>query len=153
MRAAISERAGEMGRTTVRLKSQIGAVPLESSAQKAFFEYLKTVACPQHPKMTLFDVAYAIPNGQMIAGDARQRARYMNFLKAQGLKPGIPDVCIAYPIGRYHGAYIEMKRTAKSPVSAAQKEWLALVASVGYYTAVAAGFEAAVAHTKVFLKG
>jgi hypothetical protein len=103
--------------------------------------------------MTLFDVAYAIPNGQMIAGDARQRARYMNFLKAQGLKPGIPDVCIAYPIGRYHGAYIEMKRDGKAKVSSEQGTWLTILNQMGYYAVVAPGLDSAIECTKIYLRG
>lgn len=153
-RAVIVNRRGRRtGRVRpVGVASAVGP-PLESAAQKAYFEYLRTVACPQHPGKTLWDFAYAVPNGTMLAGSAEQRARYMTFLKAQGLKPGVSDVCIALPVGRWHGMYLEMKRDRKAPVTADQKEWLALMALVGYYAEVAPGLDSAIEHTTTFMRG
>jgi hypothetical protein len=141
-----------VGRTSV-IDAARGLVPKESCAQKAFFEYLKTVALPQHPGRTLWDFSYAVPNGTMLAGTDAQRGRYMNFLKAQGLKPGVSDVCLAIAIGRWHGAYLEGKRDAKSKVSEEQKNWLELMRAGGYYAEIAVGFDGYVAHTKKFLEG
>jgi hypothetical protein len=77
----------------------------------------------------------------------------MDFMKAQGLKTGVSDIVIALPVGRWPGAYLELKRNAKSKVSDAQRNWLTLMARAGYYTGIAPGFESAVEHTKTYLKG
>lgn len=98
-----------------------------------------------------------VPNGTQLAGSGKRRAIYMANLKAQGLKPGVSDLVIAYPIWGsvvgtclYAGAYIEMKRVkeayagpaaVKAAVRPEQKEWLRLMDSVGYWVAVAYGAE------------
>lgn len=126
---------------------------LEKHAQRAYFSYLTTVPAPGFPGRTLWDFSYAVPNGAVLAGGPKQRYRLMNAMKAQGLKVGVSDVCIALPVGRWHGAYIEMKRDLKSKTSDAQDKWLTLMTLAGYYTGIAPGFDAAVTHTKQFLKG
>lgn len=50
------------------------------------------------------DLLHAIPNG----GD-RTPSVAAN-LKAEGVKSGVPDLCLPVPIGQYAGLYIEMKR-------------------------------------------
>jgi len=98
-----------------------------------------------------------VPNGTQLAGSGKRRAIYMANLKAQGLKPGVSDICIAYPIwGKlpgtcyYAGAYIEMKRVCeaykgpaavRSAVREEQKQWLIRMDLVGYWVAVAYGAE------------
>ena len=145
------------GKRTARIRS-VGVTsaldaPLESVSQAAFVSWLKTVPVPGMPNRKLWVFAYAVPNGATLAGSAKQRARLMNAMKAQGLKPGVSDICIALPVGRWHGAYIEMKRDRKSKVTDEQKEWLTLMASVGYYTGIAPGLDSAIEHTKTYLKG
>lgn len=49
----------------------------------------------------------AVPNGAVLAGDARQRAIQMNSLKKQGLKVGFPDLVALMPFGRV--GFIEVK--------------------------------------------
>ena len=34
-------------------------------------------------------------------------------LRAEGLKSGVPDLCLPSAHGEYHGLYIEMKRTKR----------------------------------------
>lgn len=46
-------------------------------------------------------------------------------LRAEGLKSGVPDLCLPSAHGQYHGLYIEMKRTQGSKTTPEQKEWLA----------------------------
>lgn len=127
--------------------------PIESVSQAAYFEWLKTVPAPGFPGKRLRDFAYHVPNGQMLPGGSKRRGKYMNFLKAQGLTPGVSDIVIALPVGRYHGAYLEMKRTAKSKVSDEQQKWLDLMKSAGYYSAKVPGLDSAIEHTKLFLRG
>ena len=98
-----------------------------------------------------------VPNGTKLAGTGQRRAIQMANLKVQGLRPGVSDMVIAYPIWdgiagqcRYPGAYIEMKRVRESYAGPAaikacvrpeQLDWLALMRGVGYWVGVAYGAE------------
>lgn len=79
---------------------------------------------------------YAVPNG-----GSRHPAEAAN-LKRQGVKAGVPDVCLPLARGGYHGLYIEMKVGRNKP-SEKQKEWLEYLKGAGYATAVCYGFEEA----------
>ena len=108
-------------------------VPDEHHEQVAFFRWLQLLAI-DNPECGL---AYAIPNGgKRHIGTAKK-------LAAEGLKPGVPDICWPVPRYPYHGLYIEMKRREGGTVSAMQKEWIYRLREQGYMVAVAEGFEAA----------
>jgi len=59
---------------------------------------------------------YAIPNGAWLGANRNQARNQAIKLKRQGLKPGMPDLClpVAWPDalggGGYRSLYIEMKR-------------------------------------------
>lgn len=72
---------------------------------------------------------YAIPNGGK--RDKATAAR----LKAEGVKPGVPDLCLPVARRGYHGLYIEMKISG-GRVSKEQRQWLAAAEADGYMTAV-----------------
>jgi hypothetical protein len=85
----------------------------EAEEQEAFFKYIRGLMT-EHPWLV---VAHAIPNGG--ARPARtvmrggRKVRYSvegQKLQRQGVRDGIPDVCIPAPRGKYHGLYIEFKR-------------------------------------------
>jgi hypothetical protein len=79
---------------------------------------------------------YAIPNGGYRPIVTAMR------MKATGAKKGVPDTCLPVPIGGYAGLYVELKPSAtKGRTSDQQDEWAAFLASVGYATAVAYGWE------------
>ena len=80
---------------------------------------------------------HAIPNG----GWAGYKTGKM--LKAEGLKPGVPDLCLPVARHGYYGLYIELK-TAKGRVSKAQKWWLERLNEQGYKAVVCKGFASAV---------
>ncbi len=144
-----------MGGINYKRVRRLGAVtkPKESDHQATYFEWLKTVPVRVFKKPhTLWDFAYAIPNGTMFAGDARQRAMYMNSLKRQGFKVGVSDVNIDLPLGPYHGARFELKRDAKSPVSKEQIAWRDLMEAAGYYAKIVRGYDEIVAETRNYLK-
>lgn len=81
---------------------------------------------------------YHVPNG-----GKRNRLEAAN-LKRQGVKPGVPDLCIPEARGGYHGLYIEMK-VDKNKTTQNQDEWLELLAKNGYKTAVCYGSAEAIA--------
>lgn len=78
-----------------------------------------------------------IPNG-----GSRNRAEAVN-LKAQGVKSGVPDLCLPVPMKEYHGLYIEMKY-GKNTISDNQDRWLHWLSGLGYFTAVCYSADAAI---------
>lgn len=64
-------------------------------------------------------------------------------LKQQGVKPGVPDLCLPVARGRYHGLYIEMK-TESGRTSGEQKWWGEHLLAQGFFWEVCHGWESAV---------
>ncbi len=79
---------------------------------------------------------FAIPNG-----GHRHKAVAAKMV-AEGVKRGVPDVCLPVPRGDHHGLYIEMKY-GRNGTSPDQDAWLEALAGQGYKTAVCYSFEAA----------
>ena len=90
---------------------------------------------------------YHIPNG-----GSRNRIEAHN-LKLEGVKAGVPDICLPVPCGNYHGLYIELKRTKGGVVSDAQKEWIEMLNGRGYLAVVAKGANEAIKVISDYLKG
>lgn len=64
-------------------------------------------------------------------------------LKQQGIKPGIPDLCLPAARGEYHGLYIEMK-TENGRLTDEQKWCGEQLLEQGYFWEVCHGWESAV---------
>lgn len=103
---------------------------IESDDQKALF-IVMSMHLKRYPEL---EGAFAIPNGGK--RDAREAMR----LKAEGVRPGIPDIFIPAARGKYHGLFIEMK-SPKGKVSEYQENMLVLLNSFGYLAIVAYGWE------------
>ena len=88
---------------------------------------------------------HAIPN----AGAGAQRGQ-AGKLKAEGVKRGVPDLCLPVPIGRWHGAYVEMKRRGERP-SEDQIAWGLYLKGAGYAYALCYTFEEARAFLAAYL--
>lgn len=80
---------------------------------------------------------HAIPNG------GKRDIRTAAMLKAEGVKPGVPDICLPVPKGGYHGLYIELKRRKGGTVSKEQEAWIRALTAEGYCCALCHGWEAA----------
>jgi len=115
--------------------ANVAAVNLsEHDEQVAFFDWLELAAL-QDDRLSL---AFAIPNGgHRHIGVARK-------LKNEGVKPGIPDVCIPVAIGGYHGLWIEMK-SAKGQPTPVQTKWIADLNGQGFLAVVCKGADEAIA--------
>lgn len=88
----------------------------------------------QYPELKLL---FHIPNGgtrDTIEG---------KHLKQAGVKPGVPDLFLAAPSGKYHGLFIEMK-TDSGLASETQRWWIEQLNSVGYFAEICHGWESAV---------
>ena len=82
--------------------------PSEHEEQKAVVTWAK-IMTTRYPELELI---YAIPNGAKLPYVGKGKNRYSPQamkLKAEGLHPGIPDLCL--PVNRhgYGALYIEMK--------------------------------------------
>ena len=75
---------------------------------------------------------HAIPNG----GD--RDVRVGAKLKREGVKRGVPDLCLPVPRRGYHGLYIELK-AEDGRVSPDQKAWREFLLEQGYQAVIATG--------------
>lgn len=108
-------------------------VPSESIEQQALIRWAR-FSLGKYPEL---DMLYHITNEGMRSVVTGAR------LKAEGLRPGVPDLCLAVSRGGAHGLYIEMKRTKGGRLSPEQAAWLEKLAREGYATAVCKGWEQA----------
>lgn len=72
-------------------------------------------------------------------------------LRRQGVKRGVPDLCLPVPRGNYHGLYIEMKRADRGETSTEQDWWIEELFDKGYYAEVCHGCEAAIRTLKWYM--
>ncbi len=79
---------------------------------------------------------FAIPNGGLRSKATAAR------LKAEGVKAGVPDICLPVANGKYHGLFIEMKAGRNKPTTP-QVQWHMRLSQQGYRVAVCYGWEAA----------
>lgn len=104
----------------------------EAEEQTAFFRWIEW-ARHLAPELDLF---FHVPNG-----GSRNKVE-AGRLKAQGVRAGVPDLCLPVARGGFHGLFIELKVDGGRP-SAAQKEWLRLLAAQGYRAEICVGWLAA----------
>lgn len=109
-------------------------IPTESEEQQTLFSWAALECQRRHPELALL---YHIPNG-----GARSRAT-AGRLKAEGVRAGVPDICLPVARGGYHALYIELKRVRGGRVSEKQEEMLAALAAQGNRCEVCKGWEAA----------
>ena len=108
-------------------------IPTEHQEQCALFEWAAWMES-RWPELRLL---HAIPNG------GKRDIRTAAMLKAEGVKPGVPDICLPVPRGGKHGLYIELKRRKGGAVSEAQQAWIRALCGQGYACTVCHGWDAA----------
>ena len=86
-----------------------------------------------------------IPNGGQ-----RNSSEAAN-LKKQGVKAGVPDLCLPVARGGYFGLYIELKADKNCKTSDHQKKWIENLLKQGYQSGVCYGFEDAVKVLEMYL--
>lgn len=90
-------------------------------------------AIVEYPELKLL---HHIPNG-----GSRNTIEAAN-LKKQGVRAGVPDLCLPVARGGYHGLYIEMKFGDNKP-TAKQREWIKALREQGYAVSICWSYEAA----------
>jgi VRR-NUC domain len=117
-------------------------VATEHDEQAALITWAKATAYT-HPALNWL---HAIPNG------GHRLGRVGAMLKAEGVVPGVPDLCLPWPVAPYHGAYVEMKRM-DGRATPAQHLWLAHLRGAGYAVEVCRGWLEAREFLMAYLKG
>ena len=127
--------------TTRASKATPQAFPLERYEQRMLFQWAGLFSV-RYPEL---DLLFAIPNaGGYTGGFSRNAGRVAN-MKKEGVKPGVPDICLPVARGGYHALYIEMKRqgTRAKSVSPDQLGWHLKLREAGNLVEVAPGFDTA----------
>ena len=113
----------------------MGYVPTESDEQELLIRWTEFMET-QEPRLQLL---YAIPNGGWRHPGTAAR------LKAEGVKAGVPDLCLPVSDGIFHGLYIEMKkRDHSNRPTKEQTRWIKLLTEQGYRVDVAYGADEAI---------
>lgn len=142
----------------MRKPKAIKKIPItEHEYQVQVIDWANLMAKGKYPMLRWL---YAVPNG------ARTARSVANRLKAEGMKAGVPDLCLPYPIksaGLYDnkpefikcpGLYIEMKsKDTKGRVKPEQQEWIDYLRSVGYKVGVAWNSKEAIEALEDYLNG
>ena len=114
----------------------------ESEEQQALFVWARLMQ-GKYPALKLM---YHIPN------EGKRSKACAGRMAAEGLKAGVPDICLPAPAGKYHGLYIELKAKG-GKISPLQKEWLIALAEQGYVTALCYGWQDAMEIITRYLNG
>lgn len=104
-------------------------IPLESEEQRAVFEWA-VLSEGKHPELKRL---HHIPNGGL-----RNKAVAVRMTQ-EGVRRGVPDMCLPLPKGEYHGLYIEIKRIKGGVLSDDQESWIKWLLDNGYYATVCYG--------------
>jgi hypothetical protein len=115
--------------------ARVKPVPSEHDEQKA----LMVIVAHYVGRWPELQLLYAIPNGgKRHIGTAKK-------LCAEGVKSGVPDLCLPVARGGYHGLYVELKRSKGGTVSSQQASWIAALQGQGYRACVCRGADEAMA--------
>lgn len=114
----------------------------ESQEQQLLFEW----AALSSGRWQELALMYHIPNG------GRRSKSEAGRFRAEGVKSGVPDICLPAARGGYHGLYIELKRVKGGRVSPAQQGWIAALRDQGYYACVCKGWDDAAHIIKAYLE-
>lgn len=116
----------------------------ESQEQKALFQWIR-----MQPEIK--GIAYSIPNGSVLAGNASKRAIQMNSLKATGLLLGVPDICIPLPRNGYGALYVELKVESGGKVTQNQHNVIDALNKAGNMAIVCNGADEAITAIQEYL--
>ena len=71
--------------------------------------------------------------------------------KRLGVKAGVPDLLLPYPVGDHHGLWIELK-SLSGKASQAQREWILWLREQGYCAYICRGAESAIRCIEMYLR-
>ena len=115
--------------------------PTEHREQTELIKWAKARAAT----LPELEMLVAVPNGE------KRNPITGAKLKAQGVKPGFPDLFLPVPRGIYCGLAIEMKRCTGGRLSPEQRDWLERLQAQGYAAVVCNGADEAIAVIENYL--
>ena len=120
--------------------------PTEHDEQVALFDYAKHAAGQDWH----WNMLYAIPNAGGYVGGYDNNVARVQSMKAEGVKKGVPDICLPVPSGPWCGLYIELKRKG-GKLTPEQRSWLIALESLRYMACKAEGAEEAIKIIETYL--
>lgn len=117
--------------------------PTEAEEQRALFRWA-ALASGAHPELRKL---FHIPN------EGRRSVVTGRRMKEEGMKSGVPDICLPVARGGYHALYIELKRVKGGRVTDAQRRWLYDLNVEGNRAVVCKGWNAAREEIENYLRG
>ena len=128
-----------MGKKRMANSGRVVSKFTESNEQIAAMDWLKL----QHPEVAQYT---------MHIGNERKSSFYAGYImKRMGVLKGASDLFIAWPAGKYHGLFIEVKsKTGKPTIE--QIEFIQRVTDKGYYACLCFGAEQVIATIGWYLK-
>lgn len=123
--------------------------PLEHDEQVSLFHWV-ALKSGRYAELNLL---HAIPNG------GHRNIVVARKMKAEGVKPGIPDMFLPVARQGFHGLYVEMKaqssrpkRGGKGGLSPEQEKWIRRLRAQGYRVEVCYGWKEAAAVLEDYLQ-
>jgi hypothetical protein len=116
----------------------------EHDHQTAVIQWANIVSKSKYPELAFL---FAIPN----AGAGAQSGQ-AGKMKAEGVKKGVPDLCLPVPKANYHGLFIEMK-FGKNVASKEQLEWMTALVDLSYCVALCRSVDEAMQVLKWYCEG
>lgn len=91
-----------------------------------------------------FDLKYPELRGRLAAcpNGGQRNVIVAAKLKAEGVRPGYPDLNLLVPRHGFAGLFIEMKRQKGGSLTAEQAGWLEFLNAQGFMAVVCKGFDA-----------
>ena len=120
------------GILTFRPHSDLTVGTDEGLEQQYLFDWIKL----QEGHNPIFARIYHVPNG------GKRSKGVAGKLKAQGVRPGVPDICFPVARGGYNGLYIELKVIKGNPTEE-QRAWLLDLEQEGNMACVCYGWQLA----------
>lgn len=127
----------------MRDKNDATPLPSESVEQQWLFQWARAQE-GAHPELRLL---YHVPNEGKRSRTGGRRA------VAEGLRSGVPDLCLPVARGGWHGLYIELKRQDGGRLTDAQRGWLEALSEEGYRAVLCHGFDEASEVILAYLRG
>ena len=125
------------------MKMKSDNVPTESYEQRTLIEW----AALNEYRLPELRLLYAVPNG-----GARRKSEAAR-MRLEGVKSGVPDLCLPVSRDGYHGLYIEMKRIDGGRKSKEQKQWISDLIGQGYRAEFCNGWEKAAELIEEYMTG
>lgn len=135
----MSENAQKVKLSSVKLQQ---SVPTEAEETELLFQWA-ALSRGKYPELAMM---YHIPN------EGKRSPATAAKLKAQGMQPGVPDICLPVSRGGFHALYIEMKRKKGGRASKEQYEWIGKLNDAGNLAVICEGFEQAKAWIVLYLE-